>query len=76
MSNFHKNDVVQFNENHKWCGCIGIISEVKECNDDIRYMVGIPIPEKGTAFIFVMEKENTIEYIGQAVLIAKDDDEN
>lgn len=74
MSRFNKNDVVQFNENHKWCGCIGIILEVKECNDDVRYMVGIPIPEKGTAFIFVMEKENTIEYIGQAVMIAEDDE--
>ena len=23
-----KYDVVQFNENHKWCGCIGFISEI------------------------------------------------
>ena len=34
-------DVVQFNENHKWCGCLGIITEVKDCGDNgIRYMVG------------------------------------
>lgn len=24
-------DVVQFNENHKWCGALGIITEVKNC---------------------------------------------
>ena len=24
-------DVVQFNENHKWCGCLGIVREVKDC---------------------------------------------
>lgn len=63
-------DVVQFNENHKWCGCLGIIKEIKRCGDDIRYMVGIPIPTEGTAFIFVMQSD--IEYIGQAVLVAKE----
>lgn len=41
-----KNEVVQFNENHKWCGCLGMITEVKKLpSGDIRYMVGIPIPE-------------------------------
>ena len=24
-----ENVVVQFNENHKWCGCLGIINESK-----------------------------------------------
>lgn len=66
-----KNDVVQFNENHKWCGSLGIINEVKQCGEDIRYMVGVPVPMQGTAFIFVMESENAIEYIGQASLIFK-----
>lgn len=26
-----KDDVIQFNENHKWRGCLGIIMEVKTC---------------------------------------------
>lgn len=67
------NDVVQFNENHKWCGSLGIITEVKVLNNDIRYMVGVPTPMQGTAFIFVMESENAIEYIGKAVLTLKEE---
>ena len=72
-------DVVQFNENHKWCGCLGIIREIKECksekasNGDIRYMVGVPTPMQGTAFIFVMASEFAIEHIGEAVLVLKGD---
>ena len=27
-------DVVQFNENHEWCGCFGIIEEIKEIIED------------------------------------------
>lgn len=70
-----KGDVVQFNENHKWQGSLGIITEVKKCGDDIRYMVGIPEPMQGVAFIFVMESENAIEYIGKAVLTLKDEED-
>ena len=68
-----KYDVVQFNENHKWCGSLGIITEVKECGNDTRYMVGVPAPMQGTAFVFVMGSENTIEYIGKAALILKEE---
>ena len=67
--------VVQFNENHKWLGSLGIITEVKKCGDDIRYMVGVPAPMQGIAFIFVMESENAIEYIGKAVLTLKDEED-
>ena len=68
MSKFRKNDVVQFTEDHKWVGSFGIISEVKDCGDDYRYMIGVPVPQQGTAFIFSMEKDNEFEYIGRAVL--------
>lgn len=68
---FKINDVVQFNENHKWRGSLGIVREVKVCGDDIRYMVGVPIPQQGTAFIYVMGTENAIELIGKAVLTMK-----
>lgn len=67
--------VVQFNENHKWIGSLGIITEVKKCGDDTRYMVGVPAPMQETAFIFVMESENAIEYIGKAVLTLKDEED-
>lgn len=40
-------DVIQFNENHKWCGCFGIIDEIKDCGENgLRYMVGIPMPQQ------------------------------
>ena len=66
------NSVVQFNENHKWCGCLGVITEIKNCGDDIRYMVGVPIPQgesTATAYIFVMDSDKSLEYIGEAVLV-------
>lgn len=76
-----ESDVVQFNENHKWRGCLGIIREIKPCRNetlewDTRYMVGVPIPQQGTAFIFVMDSENAIEKIGKAILTIKDGDES
>ena len=70
-----KGDVVQFNENHKWIGSFGIITEVKDCGNDTRYMVGVPAPMQGTAFIYVMESENAIEYIGEAILTLKDEED-
>lgn len=79
------NDVVQFNENHKWRGSLGIIRDIKRIYNpdsagnkvnDIRYMVGVPSPMQGTAFIYVMESENTIEYIGEALLILEDGEDN
>ena len=63
---FKVNDVVQFNENHKWCGCLGIIDEVQ----GDRYLVGVPVPQSGTAYIFVMDSDDTIEYIGDAVMVS------
>lgn len=76
-------DVVQFNENHKWYGSLGIIYEIKEvhnpelkCPDsnDIRFMVGVPAPLQGTAYIFVLESEFAIEKVGEAKFVAKSDD--
>ena len=73
-------NVVQFNENHKWRGCFGIINEKKEIHNDelqgegindIRYMVGVPIPQGGTAYIFVLQSEFAIELIGKAVMVPK-----
>ena len=72
MSKFNKNDVVQFNENHEWVGCFGFIDEIKEVGDDIRYMIGVPMPSKGTAYIFSMESRDELEYVGRAVLIPKE----
>ena len=68
-------DLVQFTENHKWCGCIGIVEELKDCNGDTRYLIGVPIPQGGTAYIFSMQSEDDIEYCGRALLMpAKEKD--
>lgn len=64
-------DVVQFNERHKWAGSLGIITEVKDYAEEpemIRYLVAVPIPDKGIAFIYVLSSECAIEYIGEAVM--------
>ena len=63
------NKVVQFNENHKWCGCLGIVTESKPNID--RYMVGVPIPLKGIAYVFAHRSD--LEVIGDAVLIVGDE---
>ena len=68
----NKGAVVQFNENHELCGSLGIIYEVKQGKDYIRYMVGVPLPMKGTAYIFATDKENVIEYVGEALLMIGD----
>lgn len=66
---FEVGDVVQFTENHKWCGSLGIVEEIKELESDVRYMVGVPIPERGTAYIFTLGSKEEIEYVGQAVMV-------
>lgn len=62
-------DVVQFNENHKWCSCLGIIAEAKKVQDGYRYMIGVPMPQQGTAFIF--DDGTGIELIGIAHFVIK-----
>jgi len=70
---FNENDVVQFTENHPWCGCFGIVEEVRPGEDDVKYMVGVPVPQGGTAYIFVWQSENNIEYVGRPIMVAKGD---
>lgn len=63
----YKNDVVQFIENHKWCGCLGIVTEDKGTPHPRRYMIGVPMPDKGIAYIY--DSGDYIERVGKAVLI-------
>lgn len=69
MVNIQKNNVVQFNENHKWCGCIGYVKEIK----DERIMVGVRIPNRGVAYIYCCFED--LEYIGEAVLVEGEENE-
>ncbi len=73
---YEKGDLVQFTESHKWCTCIGIITEIKQCGDDVRYMIGVPIPEQGIAYIFSMQSNNEFEYVGKSLFVEKDEDED
>lgn len=62
--------IVQFNDKHKWQGCLGVVEEVKDYAENptrIRYMVGVPCPQQGVAYIFVWNYENAIEYIGNSI---------
>ena len=64
------NDVVQFTENHKWCGCLGIVSKDKGYDHPRRYVIGVPLPEKGIAYIF--DDGSNIERIGEAVMVEQE----
>ena len=69
MSKLKLNDVVQFNDNHKWYGALGIVTEIKELEKDTKYLIGVPIPNfdaTSTAYIFVMQSEMALERIGVA----------
>ena len=64
--------VVQFNENHKWCGSFGYIARIDDCKQHgIRYQVAVPIPVQGTAYIFVMSTENALDIIGETDLMLR-----
>jgi len=73
---FNINDVVQFTENHKWRGCFGFVHEIKPCGGDFRLMIGVPIPEQGTAFIYTKLRDNDIEYVGRPVLALKSEEDD
>ena len=66
------NDVVQFTEGHKWVGCFGFIREDKGYDHPRRYMIGVPIPQQGTAFIF--DDGTHIEKIGTAVMVMDEEE--
>ena len=75
MVKFRLGAVVQFNEKHKWCGCFGFVNEIKECGNDVRYMVGVPVPQQGIAYIFTMQDADEICPIGIAALLPDKDGE-
>lgn len=79
MTKLKLNDVVQFNENHKWCGALGIVSEIKELKNDTKYLIGAPTPgaiNVNTAYIFVMASDMALERIGVAELVESGMSEN
>lgn len=74
---FKFGDAVQFNEKHKWCGCFGFVNEVKVCGEDVRYMVGVPMPEQGTAYIFTMDSAQEIEPVyGKSIFLPQREEDD
>ena len=70
-----KNDVVQFTEHHKWRGCLGIVSEVKDFGEGkVWYMIGVPVPSNdgNTSTAYIFDNGANIERIGAAVLCEED----
>ena len=71
-----KNDVVQFTEHHKWKGCLGIVSEVKDFGEGkTRYMIGVPMPSNdgNTSTAYIFDNGANIERIGTAILVESED---
>ena len=66
-------DVVQFTQGHKWAGCLGIVDEDKGAGHPRRYMIGVPVPMQGTAYIF--DDGTNIERVGAAVLVPRGDED-
>ena len=64
---YEKGTVIQFNKNHPWYGCIGIIEEAIDYAEEpemFEYTIIVPIPEKGLAYITVLNHQNCLERIG------------
>ena len=76
---FQVGDVIQFNENHKWRGSLGFISEIKRVKDDGKCLIGCTIPDNqngcNTAYIYSMRSKNEFDYVGRAALMPKDSDD-
>ena len=64
-----ENSVVQFKESHNWCGSFGIVEKVEYSS----YLVGVPIPMKGIAYIRANDED--IEYIGKAAIVPGSEEE-
>lgn len=70
-------NVVQFTEKHKWCGCFGVIDEIKDCDGNIKYLIGVPQCNGGIAYIFSMASDNDFEVIAdKPMLWTKGEDDN
>ena len=67
----NKNDVIQFTENHKWCGCLGIIVAIEVIGKKNKYLIGVPIPMQGQGTAYIFDDGSNIEKIGTAILTWK-----
>lgn len=77
LAQVSEGDVIQFNENHKWCGALAIVTEVKPVEGDIKIMAGVPMLKNdgvsGTAYIYTMQSKNEFDPIGRASMMPRGD---
>lgn len=73
-SKFKTGDAVQFVEHHHWRGCLGIVEKVVEYDDDCKLLIAVPVPDDYMAYIYVMESNDDVESVGEAVLIPEGED--
>lgn len=59
MSEIKVNDVVQFNSNHKYKECLGIVKNMETVKRIKYYEVVIPIPECGGERVIATKDEIT-----------------
>lgn len=45
MGTIRKNDVIQFKDNHKYNGCLGIVEKTEYRNRKKIYQIMVPIPD-------------------------------
>lgn len=73
--------VVQFTENHKWCGSLGFIEEVKKCGYDYKFTICCTSPDNQSScdsiYIYSMLSNNEFEPLldGHVVLMPKGGEE-
>lgn len=63
MSKIEINDVVRFNEKHRFRGCFGIVRTINDAGRAKFYDVAVPVPESGSEFTVATRKQ--IEKVGK-----------
>lgn len=70
--------IVQFLESHKWRGCFGFVGDVKNIDDDVRVLIGVPVPPKeesdmtNIAYIYSVLSDGDFEVVGNALLMPEE----
>lgn len=57
MRKIQINDVVKFNKNHRYHGCLGIVISKDKVGREHIYEIAIPIPESGGEHTIATGKE-------------------
>ena len=56
-------DVVEFKSKHKWAGCLGYVDRLDYLKEDVRVLIGIPVPESGIIYIFSNLSDNEFRIV-------------